>query len=70
MITTSIGSEGLDNSTGAFIIEDDANKISEIICNLYGNYSKLREISNFGKIFIEKYFSKKTAKEIIMKDII
>ena len=70
MVTTSIGGEGLDNSTGAFIIEDDAGKMSELICNLYGNYSKLREISDLGELFIEKYFSKKAAKKIIMKDII
>ena len=70
MITTSIGSEGLDNSTGAFIIEDDAKKMSEIICNLYGNYSKLRKISDSSKLFIEKYFLKKTAKDIITKDFI
>ena len=69
MITTSIGGEGLDNTTGAFIIEDDALRLSEIICNLYTNYSKLKDMSDSGKLFIEKFFSKKAAKDIIMKDI-
>ncbi len=69
MITTSIGGEGLDNSTGAFIIEDDALKLTEIICNLYTNYSKLKDMSDSGKLFIEKFFSKKAAKDIIMQDI-
>lgn len=31
IVTTSIGGEGLDNSFGAFIMEDDAEKMSEII---------------------------------------
>lgn len=69
MITTSIGGEGLDNSTGSFIIEDEAKKMSEIICNLYTNYSKLKNMSDSGRLFIEKFFSKKAAKELIMKDI-
>ena len=69
IVTTSIGGEGLDNSLGAFIIEDDAEKMSEIIINLYEDYSKLKQMSDSGKIFIEKYFSINRAKEVIMKDI-
>jgi GT2 family glycosyltransferase len=70
MITTSIGGEGLDNSTGAFIIEDDAKKMSEIISNLYINFSRLKQMSDSGKIFIEKYFSKKAAKKILSRDFL
>ena len=70
MITTSIGGEGLDNSYGAFIIQDDAKKMSKIICELYTNYSKLKKMSDSGKLFIKNYFSKKAAKKILMKDII
>jgi glycosyltransferase involved in cell wall biosynthesis len=69
IVTTSIGGEGLDNSLGAFIIEDDAEKMSEIIIRLYEDYSKLKKMSDSGKIFIEKYFSINRAKEVIMKDI-
>ena len=69
MVTTSIGGEGLDNSTGAFIIEDNPKKMSEIICTIYNDYAKLKQMSDSGKIFIEKYFSKEKAKEIIMQDI-
>lgn len=69
IITTSIGAEGMNNSTDAFIIEDDAKKMSEIICKIYNDYNKLKQMSDSAKIFIEKYFSKQKAKEIIMKDI-
>ena len=70
MVTTSIGAEGLDNNTDAFIVEDDPVKISNIICELYNNFTKLKHMSDSGKQFIEKFFSKNKAKEIIMKDII
>ena len=69
MVTTSIGGEGLDNSIGAFIVEDNAEKMAKIICKLYVDYSKLKQMSDSGKILIEKYFSVKKTKEIIMKDI-
>lgn len=69
IVTTSIGGEGLDNSTGAFIIEDDAVKMSEIICKLYEDYPKLKEMSDSGKLFIKKYFSLTKAKKVLMKDI-
>ena len=69
IITTSIGGEGLDNSLGAFIIEDDAEKMSEIIIKLYEDYSKLRQMSDSGKKFIDTYFSINKAKEVITKDI-
>ena len=69
IVTTSIGGEGLDNSLGAFIIEDDAEKMAEIIIKLYVDYSKLKQMSDSGKKFIETYFSINRAKEVIMKDI-
>ena len=69
VITTSIGVEGLDNTTDAFIVEDDSKKMSEIFCDLYSNYTKLKLMSDSGKLFIEKFFSKNKAKKIIMKDI-
>ena len=69
IVTTSIGGEGLDNSTKAFIIEDDAKRMSEIIIELYLNFTKLKEMSDSSRIFIQKYYLKENAKEILMKDI-
>ena len=69
MVTTSIGGEGLDNSIGAFIVEDNADMMAKKICELYEDYSKLKQMSDSGKILIDKYFSKNRAKEIVMKDL-
>ena len=43
--------------------------MAKLICELYKDYSKLKQMSDNGKILIEKYFSKKKAKEIILSDI-
>ena len=69
MVTTSIGGEGLDYSIGSFLIADDSQKMAKLICQLYLEFSKLRQMSDSGKIFIEKYFSKNKAKEALLKDI-
>jgi len=69
IVTTSIGGEGLDNSFGTFIIEDEPEKMSEAIINLYSNYSKLRQMSDSGKKFIETYFSINRAKEVLLMDM-
>jgi len=69
IVTTSIGGEGLDNSLGAFIIENDAEKMSESIIKLYIDFFKLKKMSDSGKLFIETYFSINRAKELIKKDI-
>ena len=68
MVTTSIGGEGLDNSIGAFIVEDNPDKMANIICKLYEDYSKLKQMSDAGIILIEKYFSVNKAKKILLKD--
>lgn len=68
LVTTSIGGEGLDQAIGAFIVEDNAEKMAKKISELYVDYSKLKQMSDSGKIFIDKYFSINKTKEIIMKD--
>ena len=68
MVTTTIGGEGIDNTTGAFIIEDNPDKFAKIIVELYTDYNKLKKMSDSGKILIDLYFSKNKAKEILSKD--
>ena len=68
MVTTSIGAEGLDKSIGSFAIADNSKKMAEIICELYLDFPKLKKMSDSGKLLIYKYFSKKLAKEILLKD--
>ena len=69
VVTTSIGGEGLDNSSKVLIIEDDAKRMSEIIIELDRNYTKLKEMSDLCEAFIPKYYSKQKSREIIMNDI-
>ena len=69
IITTSIGVEGLDNSFGALLVEDDALKIAQLICSIYTDFEKLKKISDSEKVFIEKYFTTEKAKEILQKEI-
>ena len=69
IVTTSIGGEGLDNSIGAFIIEDNEDNMAKIICELYVDFNKLKLMSDSGKILIERYFSSAKAKEILMEDM-
>lgn len=69
MVTTTIGGEGIDNSIKSFIMEDNPEKMAEIICRLYVDYSKLKQMSDSGLKLIEKYFSKNYAKKVILKDI-
>ena len=69
IVTTSIGGEGLDYSIGAFIIEDNEDSIAKAICDLYEDYTKLKQMSESGKLLIDKYFSVHKAKKILMKDL-
>ena len=69
IITTSIGVEGLDNSFGAILVENNPLKMAQLICSIYNDFEKLKKISDLEKIFIEKYFTLEKAKEIIIKDI-
>lgn len=69
LITTSIGGEGLDASIKSFVMEDDADKMAELINNLYEDYTKLREMSDAGIDFIQTYFTSKVAAEILYADL-
>ena len=69
LVTTAIGGEGLDTSTKAFVMEDDAKKMASLICNLYEDFSKLREMSDAGAEFINRYFTSKVAEDVLLEDM-
>lgn len=69
LITTTIGAEGLDDSVGNMIVEDDATKMADIVMKLYEDYDKLKEMSDAGAAFIEKYFTMSEAERIIRLDV-
>ena len=69
LITTSIGAEGLDETVGNMIIEDDAEKMAVKVCALYEDYDKLKMMSDAGEVFIKKYFTEQTAKDVLLCDL-
>ena len=69
VITTSIGGEGLDGSVGAFVMEDDADKMADIINGLYLDFEELNKMSNAGETLIQSYFTPKVAEEVLLSDM-
>lgn len=69
MVTTSIGGEGLDTESKAFVMEDDAAEMASLIIRLYTDYEALREMSDAGETFIQKYFTADAAREVLLKDM-
>lgn len=69
VVTTTIGGEGLDSSVGAFVMEDDAMKMKDLICAMYEDYERLQQMSDCGKSMIQKYFTIEAASNILKKDL-
>lgn len=69
VVTTTIGGEGLDASIGAFVMEDDVEKMIALLTDLYTDYDRLKEMSDAGERFIEKYFTLEAAKDMLLKDM-
>ncbi len=69
MITTSIGGEGLDDTVGAFIMEDDPDRMAELVASLYTQFDVLRTMSDAGEEFINKYFTLEVAESILLEDM-
>ena len=69
LITTSIGAEGLSREEGFMVVEDDCAVMAESICELYEDFEKLRQMSDNGKVFINKYFMLSEAERMIRLDV-
>lgn len=69
LITTSIGAEGLPLEDRFMLVEDDGNKMAELICNLYQDYDRLKLMSDNGKRFIENNFMLSEAERVIRLDV-
>ena len=70
LVTTSIGGEGLDTAVGNMVLEDDADQMASVICDLYEDYTRLKDMSDAGKVFIEKYFTEQEAERVLREDIL
>ncbi len=69
MVTTSIGAEGMSTMEGNMIVEDTAEGLAKIICDIYEDYEKLSKMSDAGSVFINRYFSQKTVDDVLGLDI-
>ena len=70
LVTTSIGGEGLDTAVGNMVLEDDADQMASVICDLYEDYTRLKDMSDAGREFIEKYFTEQEAERVLKEDIL
>lgn len=68
MITTTIGAEGMSTEEGTMIVEDNAEDMAKAICDIYEDYDKLRQMSDAGAVFIERYFSQKAVDDVLRLD--
>lgn len=69
MITTSIGAEGLSTAEGTMIVEDTAEGLAKVICDIYEDFDELRKMSDAGPVFIKRYFSQKAVDDVLKLDI-
>jgi glycosyltransferase involved in cell wall biosynthesis len=68
VVTTSIGAEGLLEAEDCLIIEDSPGKFADAIVNVYNDFNVLSEMSDKGKVLINKYFSDKSVINILSED--
>ena len=68
LVTTTIGAEGLDASMGNMVVEDDADRMTDLICSLYRSCDQLKEMSDAGEAFIREYFTAEEARRVLEMD--
>ena len=69
LVTTTIGAEGISTEEGSMKVEDDPQKMADLINGLYEDYDELKKMSESGKNFIENHFTLERAKQIIEMDL-
>lgn len=65
VVTTTIGAEGIPNAEKAILIEDDAKAMAKKMAELYGDASKLEEMSRNCIGYIQDNYSTKNAISVI-----
>lgn len=69
LVTTTIGAEGLSREEGNMVVEDDADKMAALICEMYEDYDRLRMMSDAGVTFIKRYFTEEEAERVLLLDM-
>ena len=69
MVTTPIGAEGMSTDENTMIVKESADDLANAILDIYEDFGTLREMSDNGKVFIEKYFSNAAVESVLTKDL-
>lgn len=68
LVTTTIGGEGIPHEN-CFAIEDDAERMAELIIELYNDFGKLEAMSESGKYLIQNNYTLDAARNVFLQDI-
>lgn len=68
IITTTIGSEGLQNAERYLIESDDPKEFAKYVIDIYNNPEVLLEMSQKSREFVETYYSKESVLKLIAED--
>ena len=68
IVTTSVGVEGITGVEQVVAVADEEQKMIDIICELYTNGDKLKEMSEESCLFVQKYFSIDSVWNVIKDD--
>ena len=68
IVTTSVGAEGITGVEQVVAVADEEQKMIDIICELYTNGDKLKEMSEESCLFIQKHFSIDSVWNVIKDD--
>lgn len=69
LVTTSVGAEGISTAEHVFEIAEADETMADSIIRLYGDIGWLENMANRCAAYINKYYTKKQAMEIISMDI-
>ena len=67
LVTTTIGGEGIPHED-CFAIEDDPDRMAQLISELYMDYGKLEAMSDCGKKLIEENYTLEAAEKVFLQD--
>lgn len=69
VVTTDIGAEGISRDENALVVENDAQRMAERICELYNASEMLQEYADREKLLIENHYMLKNAIEVLEMDM-
>lgn len=69
VVTTPIGAEGISTKENVFEVVSADKNMADAIIHLYSDFDRLAEMTHLSASYINKYYTKKNALDIILEDI-